>query len=848
MAGGEGSRLRPLTGTIPKPMVPIFNLPLIHHILQLLRHHGVTHSIVTLHYFAPRVQEFLETYLSQLSAQRDSPPLPLSKVGQHSVTDMLISSSVEDFPLGTAGSVKRLEEKINGTFLVISGDVLTDLNLTELIDFHRRRNALATIMLIRVPDPQEFGAVVTKRDGRVIRFLEKPTWAEAISDTINTGIYVFEPEIFRFIPKDEPFDFSQDLFPKLLEENRPMYGFLGRGYWCDVGNVEGYRRAIRDVFDGKVRLHSHISLKIGEGCQISPKARIHGKSIIGRNCIIREGAQIREYTVLGDNVHVGEATRIEDSTIWNGAYISRSVGIEGAVVCRNAVIKLRSRIEQDCVVGEGTTLEEGVYVAPGVRIWPEKEIPAGAHLHQNVTTGAGKTPFGSLGITGLPNVEITPEFASRIGSAYGSLFKYGTKIVVSRDTLLASRVIKRALVSGLMSSGVEVTDLRATPLPIVRYSTRTTDAEGGAHVRISPYEPHYLLLEFLDRRGINVPRDLERRLEQNLVRGDYRRPTTSQFGGLSIGAELVGSYRDSLLNFVGDLSSVKERKFRLVVDFSSGPVSQVLPELLEVSGCELFSLNAQPNQEIGREYPLNDKRSISRVARTVKSLKADLGVILDGEGEKLTLATSAGGVISGNSLLYLLFKIFLSGTKGAHATLPVNASSHILKLLERQKCKIRETPADSRSIMSAVGDQEASFGGDTQGGFILGEFSLCFDAMGVLLSLLKRFAESGLTLTEAAAQIPEIHFDYKEIECPRLNFGLLMRLLERETSKKRRSLSEGIKVFEGDYTWVLFKPHREKAVLQIFAEGKDDRSLKSLLTHYTKLVKGVLATIGPPSI
>src|SRR5688500_17395158 len=252
MAGGEGTRLRPLTSNQPKPMVPIVGKPCMEHIVELLRQHGLEDVIVTLAFMPQSIRSYFgagETY------------------------GVTIRYSVEESPAGTAGSVKLAEDALEETFLVISGDALCDIDLSSLISFHRAKEGLVTIALKSVENPLEFGIVVTDADGRIERFLEKPSWGQVFTDTINTGIYVIEPEVLRHVPTDRPYDFSKELFPLLLAMGRQLYGYVADGYWQDIGNLDQFRQANFDALDERVRLNvAGIRLRgnvwVGEGVDL----------------------------------------------------------------------------------------------------------------------------------------------------------------------------------------------------------------------------------------------------------------------------------------------------------------------------------------------------------------------------------------------------------------------------------------------------------------------------------------------------------------------------------------------------------------------------------------------------
>ena len=261
MAGGEGSRLRPLTSSRPKPLAPVANKPVMHHIVDLLRRHGITEVVATLHYLADEIENYF---------------------GDGSELGVSMAYVVEDTPLGTAGAVKLARTVARRrAFLVVSGDALTDIDLTELLAFHESRGAAVTIALQRVSNPLEFGVVVTDEHGRITRFLEKPSWGEIFSDTINTGIYVLEPEIFAYMESGKNYDFSRDIFPLMLRDGKPIFGHVVGGYWSDIGNLQQYLQANYDALSGAVRVEIpgtqiRPGIWVGEDCRISPDAQLHG--------------------------------------------------------------------------------------------------------------------------------------------------------------------------------------------------------------------------------------------------------------------------------------------------------------------------------------------------------------------------------------------------------------------------------------------------------------------------------------------------------------------------------------------------------------------------------------------
>ena len=283
MAGGEGTRLRPLTSNAPKPMMPIANRPMMEHIVELLKRHGFEEIVVTVAFQANAIRTYF---------------------GNGSEFGVSMVYATEETPLGTAGSVRNAMDELNEPFLVISGDVMTDIDLGSIVEFHRERKAMATIGLKSMENPLEFGIVITREDGSIERFLEKPTWGQVFSDTINTGIYVLEPSIFDYIEADKSVDFSSDVFPRMLDDGMPVFGYVAEGYWEDVGTLDAYIKAHQDVLDGQVSVdiggfRMGDGIWLGEGSEIDPAASIDGPAIIGDYCRVEAGAHLGEYSVLG---------------------------------------------------------------------------------------------------------------------------------------------------------------------------------------------------------------------------------------------------------------------------------------------------------------------------------------------------------------------------------------------------------------------------------------------------------------------------------------------------------------------------------------------------------------------
>ncbi len=324
LAAGVGSRLDPLTRAIPKPMVPIVNRPVIEHIVHKLKKHGFTEIRINLHYLGDVIQEHL---------------------GDGSQLGVQISYAQEDKFWGDAGSVKRSQDFFAGeTFLVVGGDDISDIDLSGVVQLHREKNAASTIAPTVVDDPSQFGIVVTEPDGRITRFLEKPKGGDVFSNTANTGVYLFEPEVFDLIPEGTFWGFGNNVFPQLLSSGKPLYGYLTHAYWMDVGNLKIYRQTNFDALNGRVALdflvpQSEAGIWKGDGVQIDPTAEIIPPVVLGNHVTIGAGAKIGENTVVADGCVIEPNVTLHETILWEGARVSQGTHLERCVVGKNAQVQ-----------------------------------------------------------------------------------------------------------------------------------------------------------------------------------------------------------------------------------------------------------------------------------------------------------------------------------------------------------------------------------------------------------------------------------------------------------------------------------------------------------------------------
>jgi mannose-1-phosphate guanylyltransferase / phosphomannomutase len=820
MAGGSGTRLRPLTCDLPKPMVPVLNRPIAEHIINLLKKHGIEEIVLAMHYLPGAIQQYF---------------------GNGSDWGVLLHPSIEEEqPLGTAGCIKYSEELLDRTFLVISGDSITNFDLKAAIAFHQEKKSQVTLVLTSVSNPVDFGVVITDDQGRVRKFIEKPTPGEVFSDTVNTGTYIFEPGILDEIPPGQEFDISQDLLPKLLAKGVPIYGYVAAGYWCDVGQLDAYRQVQHDVLKYMPELIESPQLRpglwVGEDTFIHSSCTIETPVVIGNNCRIGARVNITADTVIGDNVTIGSDADLKRPVIWNGAVIGEGSQLRACIIGRGVRIGRGAQILEGAVIGSGTKVGEDAQVNSNVRVWPDKEIEPLATLTLNLIWGdvARHNLFSQRGVQGLANIDITPEFAVKLGTAYGSTLKTGAQVTVSRDQRSVSRMVARSLIAGLMSVGVHVQDLEATAIPVARLIIPTLSVAGGLHIRIHPDRPGYLLIEFFDGRGINIAKPQERKIESAYFKEDLRRASIEEIGKISHsqGVDLYNSAFQQHLN----LASIRSSG-RVVIDYAYAVSGAVLPLLLSKFGVDAVVLNASLNQT----SPNGPEREalLVQLGRVVAAVQATFGVQVSAHGEQLTLVDERGEIIRGETMTALMVHLMLKAHPGSTVVVPVQASSAVEALARRHGGKVKRTKSNPTDLMEACQKlPHVVLGGSGEMGFIFPELHAGFDAMFCVAKLIEMLAKENVSLSEIRQQLPPIVQAAESIPCPWGAKGGLMRHILENHQGENIDLQDGVKIYSSrNDNWLLILPDAGEPVVHIHANSDDAEWVKTTMAFYRHQVQ-----------
>lgn len=501
MAGGEGTRLRPLTCNIPKPMARLCGRPVLCYILDLLSKNEVDEVYLTLKYLPQAVTSYFEDGV---------------------YNGMKLHFVEEETPLGTAGGVKNAAHNLHEPFLVISGDALCDYELKKAVAFHRASGAQATLLAARVEDPREYGLVRLDEEGRVEGFIEKPGWGQAVSDLANTGIYILDPACLALVPDGKPFDFAKELFPEMLRRGMPLYGYRAKGYWCDIGDLRAYLQCQRDLLAGRVKVR--MAPQIAQGVYAKgelPKGDFHiiPPVYIGENVEIAPGAQIGPDAVIDDQCFIGANAKVRYSVLLESTYLAPEASMTGALLCSGASVKRGGSMFEGSAAGTQAVVGARASVRPDVLIWPGKSVGDGAIVSENIKYGGIRHELfddGSLG--GEGGVEVTAEISARIGACVGSC-KAGKRVGIACDAQKGAQAITFGLMSGLLSVGSHVWNFGECFEAQLSFFTSFCGLGVGLFVTGGEKAG----IRICGEGGLPVSRGLERELEARFSKGEFNR-------------------------------------------------------------------------------------------------------------------------------------------------------------------------------------------------------------------------------------------------------------------------------------------------------------------------------------
>lgn len=779
MAGGEGSRLRPLTCACPKPMAPLMDRPVMAYALDLLKRHGICEIGVTLQYLPDAIMDYF---------------------GDGSEFGVRLHYFVEKQPLGTAGSVRQAIQFLDETFVVLSGDGLTDCDLGEATSFHRARQAQATMVLKKVETPLEYGVVITGENGKVMRFLEKPGWGQVFSDTVNTGIYILEPEVLNMVPENQAYDFGKQLFPQMVEKNRPIFGYVMSGYWCDIGDTGAYLMAHRDILDGRIQIalpRSSGGVCRMPGSQVDRSALIEGPCYIGRGARVGAGAHIGPYSVLGEGAMVGEGAGIKRSVVWPGAQIHPGAQLRGAIVCRGAVVEREASCFEESVLGDGSRLGERSVLMPGVRVWPQKAISDGRRVEQNLVWGGERRRLferGALMASSLREVSRGVQAAAlALGVRELVLARSGDAVALARS---------QAAGAHLMAHGVQILDIGPASLPQMRHVMLGARAGGGLLVGKDR-------IYVLNGQGALPSREQQRKMEGMIQRqefpegftGDTPWPVRLTRSDIGYIGELVG---------MAQTDTLAQRHLPVAVYAPDEVLLGLAERAMLRAGC---SVRAEWEEEMMELAP------------------GEIGVWLSDNGEGFRIADEDGMLDESEQQLLIMLCAIRRGA--SRLILPMGVTSAARELAQRYGVRLEYVESERAEWMKQLctGEKE--------------QFLLQFDGIYGALRLMELASENGGSLRGLLHGLPELHRKQRTVSVDWRDKGKVLRTLSE--SYPQAELGDGIRL-NTDKGWVWVRPSGERAECSVISESMNAEFAGELCDDLARRIQAIVNPANPQGV
>jgi mannose-1-phosphate guanylyltransferase / phosphomannomutase len=633
------------------------------------------------------------------------------------------------------------------------------------------------------------------------------------------------------------------VFPKLMERGAPLFGYVSEGYWEDVGTHESYMKAQADVLARRVQadidgFEVSPGVWVAEGAEVDPEAILTGPLCIGDYAKIEAGAELREYTVIGSNVVVKEGAFIHRAVVHNNVYVGQGVNLRGCVIGKNTDVMRLARIEEGAVVGDECVIEPEAYLSAKVKVYPFKTIEAGAVVNNSVIweSRGQRTLFGPRGVSGLINVEVTPELAVRLASAYATTLRKGSTVTTSRDASRAARTLKRAVQGALNASAINVVDLEAQALPVVRFETARDHYSGGVAIRTTAGDPQSVDIIFLDERGAELSPAAQRKLERVFSRQEFRRAFPGEIAELSYSHRVVESYTHELLRCV-DMSGVREAHLKVVADCAGGTTSLVLPSLLGTIGVGVLTLNNRLDEISPTETVAQQRAGLQRLAEMVSSSRAAFGVRFDPVGERIQLVDEKGELVNEDRALLAVLDLVAAERKSGRVALPVTTTRVAEQVCRFHGVQVTWTPTSMDALTVAAAEEDVIFAADGRGGFVVPECTRTVDGIAAFVRLLGLVARTRLTLSQIDARIPVAHMLKRSIPTPWAAKGSVMREVVEAAGSHEIDTIDGVRVVVPDRGWVLALPDPAEAVTHLWAEGSDADNAQLLMEEWAEVVE-----------
>lgn len=824
LAGERGAPLYPLTARQPRAMLPLAGKPLVQYQMELLHRHGVSEAVLCL-------QVMPESFEGRFRGGKE--------VG------LALTYHREQEPLGTAGAVRAVSDRLVGdSILVLNGHVLTDADLSSLMQAHHDSGAAVTLLLASVSDPSRYGVVVTDNEGRITSFQEKPAQEEAASDTVNAGVYVIRRDVLRRIPPGREYSFERQLFPQLLAENVPMVGCVAEGaYWLPISTLPDYQRAQADILEERVKVQINgdqiaQGVWVGENAQVHPTADLRGRIFINHNAQIGKDVKISGVTAIGSRCRIDDGAVIEDAILWRGTVIERGATVRGCILGDN------------CVVRSGATVQPGSVVgADGIIASVVAKLPTRGDIQR------AAIKFGTDGWRGIIADDFTVDNVRLVTQAVCDWIKGGgapgCALVVGYDRRSQSEVFARAVAQVAAANGLEVfLSDRECSSPAVSFAARYYKASAGIMITASHNPPQFNGLKIKAHYGGSATPEMVAQIEaclhQLLMSGAAPRiaPAAPQT------VDLAGPYLAHCARFV-NLDKVREAGFKVVVDPMHGAGAGYLTGILQQAGINVTEIRSERNPVFGGVNPEPIAENMGALFEAVTTRGADVGICLDGDADRLGACDSQGRFVDCHRIFSVLLRHLFEERGWTGGVVRTVSTTRVLdKLTDKFGLPLTETPIGFKYICEKMLTDDILIGGEESGG--IGVKNHLPERDGVLMGmlLLEAMAAKKKRLEDLIEDIFALvgphEYNRRDLHPPQEKMhGIISALQSLKVTEfagaplERIVRKDGTRLDFVDGAWLLLRPSGTEPVVRVYAEAASQERARELVARGVALVEGV---------
>jgi phosphomannomutase/ADP-glucose pyrophosphorylase len=824
LAGERGAPLYPLTARQPRAMLPLAGKPLIQYQMELLRRHGIREAILCL-------QVMPESFEGRF--------------GDGARIGMALQYHREQAPLGTAGAVRAVSDRVVGdSVLVLNAHVLTDADLGALMDFHREKGAAVTMLLATVPDPSRFGVVVTDSEGRIRSFEEKPAAGDVASDTVNAGVYVLRRDLLRRMPPDTEYSFERQLFPHLLQEDVPMYGFVAENcYWRSIATLPDYQRAQTDILERRVEAKIDGSqvregVWVGADTQIHPAAELKGRIFVNHHTEIAKDARISGVVSIGSRCRIGEGATVEDSILWRGTVIEEGAVVRGCILGDNCVVRAGASVQPGSVVG-----------ADGIIASVVAKLPTRGDIQR-----AG-IKFGTDGWRGIIADDFTVDNVRLVTQAVCDWLCRGTVpgdgVVIGYDRRAQSEVFAQAVAEVVRGNGLKAyLSNRECSSPAVSFACRYYGAAVGLMITASHNPPRFNGLKIKAHYGGSATPEMVAQVEESLRDLIRSGGAPRVQPGVVPTTDIAAPYLAHCARFV-DLEKVRAAGFKVIVDPMHGSGAGYLTGILRDAGVDVEEIRSERNPVFGGVNPEPIAENMGALFDTVRDRSADVGICLDGDADRLGACDSKGRFVDCHRLFAVLLR-HLYEAKGWRGGVvrTVSTTRALDKLCARYGLTLSETPIGFKYICEKMLDEDILIGGEESGG--IGVKNHLPERDGVLMGMLilEAMAVAGKRLEDLIedvfALVGRHEYTRNDLHPPQEKMHSIISALQsfRETTFAGAPLAgitrkDGTRLDFEDGSWLLLRPSGTEPVVRVYAEAETQDRAQALVAEGVALVQGV---------